>query len=92
MLKSYFYKLTEHVRETENPQTYWQHGKFAFINSSILIGGGVLGILHAFFPWWFKFTTSTIVIQSFKKLCDSRRHRKELNTIIPEGYVLKKHL
>ena len=49
-----FYKLTEHVRETENPQTYWQHGKFAFINSSILIGGGLLGIFHAIFPWWFK--------------------------------------
>jgi hypothetical protein len=84
--------LTDHIRDTENPQTYWMHGKFAFINSAILIYAGLIGMIHAIFPWWFQFSTSTILIKSFKKLIDSRRHLKELNTIIPEGYLQKQHL
>jgi hypothetical protein len=84
--------LTDHIRDTENPQTYWQHGKFAFKNSSIVAWAGILGMIHAVFPWWFKFHTSTAVIKSFKKLVDSRRHLKELNTIMPEGYLESKHL
>lgn len=87
-----FCKLTEHVRETENPQTYWTHGKFAFVNSVKLIGAGIIGIIHAVCPWWFKFTTSTVVISSFKKIVDSRRHLRELNNVIPEGYIDKRHL
>jgi hypothetical protein len=84
--------LTEHVKDTENPQTYWSHGKFAFLNSAKLVGAGIIGMVHAVFPWWFKFTTSTAVITSFKKLVDSRRHILELNAIIPNGYIDKKHL
>ena len=84
--------LTEHIRDTENPQTYWQHGKFAFKNSSIVAWAGILGMIHAVFPWWFKFHTSTTVIKSFKKLVDSRRHQAELNTVMPDGYLLNKHL
>jgi hypothetical protein len=88
----YFYNLTSHVRETDEPQTYLEHGKFALVNSSLLIWAGLLGILHAVCPWWFKFYTSEIVVKSFRKLCDSHRHKDELNRLMPEGYVLKKHL
>jgi len=84
--------LTDHIRDTENPQTYWVHGKFAFKNSAILVYGGLIGMIHAIFPWWFKFQTSEIVVKSFKKLVDSRRHLKELNLHMPEGYLQDKHL
>lgn len=84
--------FTKHIRDTENPQTYWQHGKFAFINSSKVAFAGILGMIHAVFPWWFPFYTSTTVIKSFKKLVDSRRHLAELNTVVPNGYLLDKHL
>ena len=91
-IKNYFYNLTSHVRETENPQTYLEHGKFAFINSSLLIWAGLLGVVHSIFPWWFQFHASETVVNSFRKLCDSRRHKDELNRLMPEGYVLEKHL
>ena len=84
--------FTAHPSETENPQSYWNHGIFAFWNSMILIYAGILGVIHAVFPWWFPFATSTILIKSFKKLVDSKRHKEELNTIMPEGYVLTEHL
>lgn len=84
--------LTDHIKDTENPQTYIEHGKFAFLNSFKIFIAGLAGMVHAFFPWWFKFYTSTAVIKSFKDLVDSRRHINELNNIIPSGYVIKKHL
>lgn len=86
------FKLLDHVRDTEKPQTYWQHCKFALINSALVTFAGIQGMIHAFCPWWFKFATSTAVIKSFKKLVDSRRHLKELNEIMPKGYLTKKHL
>jgi hypothetical protein len=49
-------------------------------------------MIHAICPWWFPFYTSTTVIKSFKKLVDSRRHLAELNTVMPDGYLLDKHL
>ena len=70
--------FTKHPGETENPQGYWKHGIFAFINSLILIYAGLIGIVHAIFPFLFPFATSTIVIQSFKKLVASKRHKAEL--------------
>ena len=70
--------FTKHPGETENPQGYWKHGIFAFINSLILIYAGLIGIVHAIFPFLFPFATSTIVIRSFKKLVSSQRHKKEL--------------
>ena len=84
--------FTEHPRDTENPQSYYEHGKFAFINSVILIFAGILGIIHAIFPFLFPFSTSTIVIKSFKKLVDSKRHKAELNKEMPKGYIDDKHL
>ena len=84
--------FTQHSQDTVNPQTYWQHGLFAGTNSIILIYYGIQGVVHSVFPFWFPFTTSSAVIRSFKKLVDSKRHIDELNTIMPKGYVIKKHL
>lgn len=84
--------FTDHPKQTDNPQSYFKHGIFAFKNSFILFWGGLIGMIHAIFPCWFPFTTSTIVIKSFKKLVDSNRHTEELNREIPKGYLLKKHL
>ena len=84
--------FTEHPRDTDNPQTYWEHGKFSIGNSFILIYYGIHGIIHGIFPFWFKFTTSDAIIKVFKKLVDSRRHIDQLNTWMPKGYLIKKHL
>ena len=70
--------FTKHTKETENPQTYFEHGRFAFANSLILVFAGLIGMIHAVFPFLFPFTTSTIVIKSFKKLVASGRHKAEL--------------
>ena len=70
--------FTAHPKGTVNPQTYWEHGKFAFVNSLILVYAGIIGMIHAIFPFVFPFITSTIVIRSFKKLVASRRHQEEL--------------
>ena len=70
--------FTEHPQNTENPQTYIEHGYFAFKNSCLLVYAGIVGIIHAIFPFILPFTTSTIVIKAFKKLVKSRRHKKEL--------------
>tara|TARA_Y100000034_G_C6891681_1_gene410323 strand:- start:140 stop:496 length:357 start_codon:yes stop_codon:yes gene_type:complete len=84
--------FTDHPRDTENPQSYFQHGKFAFTNSALLIWAGIVGIIHAIFPWWFAFYTSTRVIKSFKKIVDSKRHKAELRTIMPNDYLQENHL
>mgnify|MGYP001279960495 CR=1 FL=1 len=68
----------EHPNETNNPQGYWQHGLFAFINCVILIWYCLLGIIHSIFPFVFKFSTSSAIIRSFRKLVLSDRHRLEL--------------
>lgn len=77
--------------ETKNPQGYWKHGTFAFINSCILIYSGLIGIIHAFFPFIFKFSTSTIVIKSFKKLVESKRHIDELEKELPKDMINSKY-
>ena len=70
--------FTDHPGGTVNPQTYFEHGKFAFINSAILVFAGVVGMIHAFLPFLFPFMTSTIVIKSYQNLVDSGRHEEEL--------------
>lgn len=84
--------LTDHIRDTENPQTYWQHFRVAFFNSGKLLWASIQGIIHAFFPWWFPFETSTQVIKSMKILIDTRRHKAEICEHLGEGYVLDKHM
>ena len=80
--------LTNHVKDTDNPQTYWNHGKGAFMNSLKLLIYCAAGMLHSIFPWWFEFTTSTAVIKAFKIIVDSKRHRREIQDIIPD-YINK---
>ena len=83
--------FTKHPSETQNPQGYWKHGTFAFVNSLILIFSGIIGIIHAVFPFLFPFTTSTIVIRSFYKLVRSKRHIDELNRELPDDYIHPKY-
>jgi len=71
--------LNDHLNDTDNPQTYWQHWRVAFFGSLSLIWAGIAGIIHAFFPWWFPFYTSTKVIQIFKILVDTERHKDEIH-------------
>jgi len=84
--------LTKHIRDTENPQTYLQHFRVAFVNSLRLLYAAMLGIVHAFFPWWFPFNTSTEIIKCFKIIVRTRRHKAELNEYLGPDYVLEKHL
>lgn len=83
--------FTTHPNDTVNPQGYWRHGVFAFVNSCILLYAGIIGIIHAFFPFLFPFTTSTIVIRSYKKLLDSRRHIAEVERELPVVLHPPKH-
>ena len=76
---SHIQKLfTEHPNDTDNPQGYWKHGIFAFTNCVILIWYCLLGIIHSIFPFVFKYSTSSAVIRSFRKLVLSDRHGPEL--------------
>ena len=70
--------FTEHPNSTENSQGYWAHLRFAFTNSMVLLWYCRLGVVHAFVPFWFKFSTSSAIIRSFKKLVESKRHLPEL--------------
>lgn len=80
--------FTDHPSQTENPQTYWQHGIFAIANSVKLIWAGIAGIIHGIFPWMFPFYTSTMVIKSFKKLVESKRHKEELRRELGENFKI----
>ena len=79
--------FTDHPRDTDNPQTYFQHMWFAFKNCFVLQIALFAGIVHGLCPWWFKFYTSTKIIQCFKGLVDSGRHKGEILEIMPEGYI-----
>ena len=76
----------------ENPQSYFEHLRFACMNSAILIYAGIIGVIHAVFPFLFKFTTSSIVIKSMKKLLESKRHKKELREFMPKDYLSAKFI
>ena len=84
--------FTTHPRDTESPQGYWAHMGFALKACWSLQLGVLAGVIHAFLPFWFKFTTSTIVIKCFKSLVDSRRHKAELQEHMPTGYITRDHL
>jgi hypothetical protein len=87
-LTKYF---TRHPGETDVPQTYIEHGKFAIYNSSRLLMASFAGIVHGIFPEFFKFYTSSAIIISCKKLVDSGRHVNEFNKIML-GYINPKYL
>jgi len=83
--------FTRHPGETDVPQTYLEHGKFAIYNSSRLLMASFAGIAHGIFPEFFKFYTSSAIIISCKKLIDSGHHVNEFNKIMPE-YINPKYL
>ena len=83
--------FTKHPSETKNPQSYWKHGTFAFVNSLILIWAGIIGIIHSIFPFLFPFFTSTIVIRSFNKLVYSKLHIGEINRELPKDFINPKY-
>ena len=68
--------LTDHLRNDrpEEPQTYLEHGKFAVYHSSWLIWAGLVGLIHAVFPWWYKFYTAEQVIRIYWRLVNGDRH------------------
>lgn len=70
----------EHPKDTQNPQTYLVHLKFAIKNSLLLIWIGIIGVIHAFLPGikWMQFYTSTRIIKGFIGLVKSERHISEL--------------
>ena len=80
--------FTEHPNSTENPQGYWEHCLFSFTNSVTLLWFCLLGIVHSFFPFVFKFSTSSAIIRSFRKLVLSERHKLELWKY---GYLDQQH-
>lgn len=84
-----FKYLTEHIHDTENPQTYWQHFWVAFPNSCKLLWASLQGIVHAFFPWYYLFKTPTQIIKSFKILLDTRRHKVELNKYLGKYTIIR---
>ena len=74
---------TTHTLDTKRPQTYWQHFRTALRGSFRLIGLGLGGIWHAFFPEQkrFQFWTSTGVIRIYRELEQSGRHDDEIAEI-----------
>ena len=66
--------LTDHIRDTARPQTYLAHGRFAIFYSVRLIVAGIIGIIHAVCPWWFRFYTAQQIVKSCVGLSQSGRH------------------
>ena len=79
--------FTEHPRSTNAGQGYWAHGRFAARHSLILIWAGLVGLIHAAFPWWFPFYTANTVIGVFATLKSSGRHDDGIAEILGSGWV-----
>jgi hypothetical protein len=71
---------TKHTADTPRPQDYGQHFRVAFFGSLKLIGYGLAGIVHAFFPEIraLQFYTSTGIIRAYKAIEASGRHEPEI--------------
>ena len=74
---------TTHTRDTINRQTYLGHWRVAFWGSLKLIGYGLGGLVHSFFPEikCLQFWTSSGIISIYRQLEISRRHDKEIERI-----------
>lgn len=93
MIKAFFQKyFIDHCQATDQPQTYWQHLWFAWSNCGRLQIALIAGFIHGVFPQAFPFYTARKIIESFKRLADSRRHVQDFKDIIPEGYLQEQHL
>ncbi len=73
--------LTNHIRDTDAPQTYVNHGRFALKHSFMMIAAGLVGIIHAVFPWWFPFWTAEQIIITYQALSCSGRHNDQIDRI-----------
>jgi hypothetical protein len=74
---------TPHTGDTSAPQTYWQHFGVALWGSMRLMGYGLGGIWHAFFPEHarFQFWTSSGVIRIYREIEMIGRHDDEIERI-----------
>ena len=68
--------MINHLRyeRPDKPQTYIEHGLFSAKHSLWMIWAALAGLVHAVFPWWFKFYTPEQVIRIYCKLAHSGRH------------------
>lgn len=81
----------DHLKTTENHQTYGEHFKVAFHGSLKLFGAAVAGLIHSFWPHAYPFYTSMKVTELFKVLVDTKRHKREINeTFYKDRYFLDK--
>lgn len=68
--------FTKHPNETDSPEGYWVHFNRSFTNGWVLIWAGTAAVVHAVFPWWFKFYTAETIIRIYwTTLHTSGRHR-----------------
>lgn len=77
---------TKHTRDTQVPQTYWQHAAVAIPKSAYLIWLGLAGIVHGILPEikGLQFYTSSGILRAAKFLLDSGRHDDEFMRIFGE--------
>lgn len=82
-------EMTKHTETTDNPQTYWQHGKFSVMNSLRLLTYALAGIIHGFLPEikCLQFYTSSGIIRSYRLLEKSRRHDQEIEKVFGSDRV-----
>jgi len=67
--------FTKHPNDTAGPEGYWVHFHRSFFNGWVLIWAGITAIIHAVFPWWFKFyTVETLIRIYWTTLHNSIRH------------------
>ncbi len=80
--------LTNHIKydRPDKPQTYFEHGWFAFKHCVWLIWAALFGIIHSIFPWWFKFYTADQVIRIYVNLEKSGRHKAAIAKYRPRGF------
>ena len=84
-ISNIFDHFNDHPNQTKNPQSYCKHAYFAIYNSFYLMFAGFIGMFHGVFPFCFPFYTSTVVVQSFKKLLESQRHNNEVHEVLRGG-------
>jgi hypothetical protein len=81
--------FTAHPNETLNPEGYWVHFHRSFNNGWILIWAGTTSIIHAFFPWWWKFYTAETVVRLWADLHNTGRHDALLEKWHPQNHISK---
>ncbi len=80
-------RTEKHLKDSPNPQGYWEHGWFAIWHSLQMIFYALLGIVHGICPVLFPFATSSALIRFYDKLVKSRRHDDEILEIQGREYI-----